>query len=160
MLPVIHIIWNFIVKLISNSYNSSKWYGREAIFKCIKDNFVLISTIFVLLNWSTLWYLQLVSSVSVKALIYSNILGLCSLFLVRILQPELNGSISPLFKFEKGISFFRQDLQHQRLGPFVIVCKFVCKYYYEKCVSSSHICHSKLHCNLWQQSSHILGKET
>ena len=118
MLPVIHIIWNFIVKLISNSDNSSKWCGRDAIFKCIKDNFVLISTIFVLLNWSTLWYLQLVSSVSVKALIYSNILGLCSLFLVRILQPELNGSISPLFKFEKGISFFRQDLRYQRLGSF------------------------------------------
>ena len=44
-------------------------------------------------------------------------------------------------------------------GPFPVVYKFVCKYYYNKCVSNGHICHSNLHCDLWQQASHIFGKE-
>ena len=61
---------------------------------------------------------------------------------------------------KKGFPFSEEIYSTKDLGPFVIVCKFVCKYYYDKCVSNSHICHSKLHCNLWQQFSHILGKET
>ena len=41
LLSKIHIIINFIVQSCSNSYSSSKWYGSDKIFKCMKENFFL-----------------------------------------------------------------------------------------------------------------------
>ena len=61
---------------------------------------------------------------------------------------------------KKGFPFSDKIYSTKDLGPFAVVYRFVCKYYYNKCVSNSHICHSKLHCDLCQQASHKLGKET
>ena len=61
---------------------------------------------------------------------------------------------------KKGFLFTDKIYSTKDLGPFAVVCKIVFIYYYNKYASNSHTCHSKLYCDLWQQASHILGKET
>ena len=156
---MIPVILNFTVRSFSNSESSSKCYVRDEIFKCIKDSFLLCLAIFLLFSWSIVWCLQFVSSFSVKALIFSNIVGSCSLFLGIILKPEVNASNSLSFKLEKWISFPRK-YSTKDLGTFAVVYRFVCKYYCNECVPNSHICHNKSNCDLWQQASHILCKKT
>ena len=60
-----------------------------------------------------------------------------SLYRESTFKPEVNALNSLLFKLEKEISFFRQDLQYQDLDPFTVVYKFVYKYHYIQCVSDS-----------------------
>ena len=60
--------------------------------------------------------------------------------------------------WRKGFPFLDKIYSTMDLGSFVVAYKFVCKYYYNECVSNSHICHSKLHCDLRQQASHLARK--
>ena len=62
--------------------------------------------------------------------------------------------------WKQGFPFSEKIYSTNDLCPFADVYRFFCNYHYNKYVFKSHVCHSKLHFDLWQQASHILGKET
>ena len=123
-------ILNFIVRSFSNSEISSKWYGRDEIFKCIKDSFLLSLTIFILFSWSIVWYLQFFPSFSVQVLIFLHIVVSCSFFLGRIVTknndiqlPNGTKNIHPrilIYNMHTGGKVFLQLLLLKLCESFVL----------------------------------------